>query len=71
MKVGQSSTALVLDKDWVDNVKSTLGADEITVNVFGKTFLLVEIVGLTIKDEKDKKIINLIKKHLSKIKKVE
>ena len=71
MKVGTSSTALVLDKDWVDDLKATLGKDEITVNIFGEDFLVIEVVGLEIKDKETKKHLEQVKEFLSKKKKVE
>jgi len=71
MKVGSSSTALVLDKDWVDRLKATLGKNEVTINVFGEDFLVLEVVGLKIKDAETKELLDSIKEFLSKKKKVE
>ena len=71
MKVGRASTALVLDKDWVDSVKTMLDTEEINVRVFGTNFLVIEVIGLPIEDEKDKKLLDIIKEQLSIKKKVE
>jgi hypothetical protein len=65
MKIGPSSMAAVLPKNWVDSIMSKIETDEITVNIFGKHFLVLEVKGLEIKDEDSKKMLEQLKEHFS------
>jgi len=73
-KTGQVSTAVVLPKDWIDSLKATLGVDlstdEILVNIFGEEFLVIEVIGLKIKNKEDQKLLNKLKERFS-VQKVE
>lgn len=64
IKVG-SSTALVLPKNWINEVKAVLESEDILFNIFGEEFLVLEIEGLEIKDEKAQQLFNQLKKHFS------
>lgn len=62
-KVGQSSTSLVLPKDWADGLKKILQTDDIMLSIFGKEFLVLEVKGLPIKDKETRELLRKNKKH--------
>lgn len=62
-KAGPSSTSLVLPKKWVDDLKKILRTDDITLLVFGKEFLVLEVNGLKIKDKKAQKLLRQFKEY--------
>lgn len=63
IKTGRRSSALVLPKDWIDDVRTRIGSDDTHIHIFGDEFLVVEVKGLKIKDEKSKRILEMCKKH--------
>lgn len=67
MKVGPSSTAVILDKDWVDGIKDVIGEKDINVTVFGEEFIVVEVNGLRIKDKDTKRLLQELKTHFAEI----
>jgi len=67
-KIGPASTAVILPKEWVDNIKTALKSEDIIVKIFGSTkldFLVLEVKGLPIKTKKAKNLLKKCKKHFS------
>ena len=64
-RVGPISTSVVLPKEWVDPIKELMGAEDVSVDIFGDEFLVIEVTGLKIKNKKTQKLLNELKKHFS------
>ena len=64
-KVGPISTSVVLPKEWADPIKEAMGTEEVSVDIFGDEFLVIEVVGLKIKNKKSQKMLNQLKEHFS------